>query len=115
MKPFSFFRPIQIALGASAVVLLAAGCTPKSAATPHMPPPKVTVAPVEQEQIVEWDELTGRTEAVELVEVKPRVSGYIEAVHFESGQLVKKGDVLFVIDPRWHKAEFDKKQAEYEQ
>lgn len=115
MNPFSFFRPLPIALATGALVILAAGCTPKSAATPHVPPPSVTVAPVEQENIVEWDEFTGRTEAVELVEVKPRVSGYIDAVRFESGQEVKKGDVLFVIDPRWHKAEFDKKQAEYVQ
>jgi RND family efflux transporter MFP subunit len=78
-------------------------------------PPIVTVAPVEQREIVEWDEFTGRTEPVESVEVRPRVSGYIQEVRFQSGQLVKKGDVLFVIDPRWHKAEFDRREAEYQQ
>lgn len=67
---------------------------------------------MEQKEIVEWDEFTGRTEPVESVEVRPRVSGYIQKVHFQSGQLVKKGDVLFVIDPRWHQAEFDRRQAE---
>jgi len=77
-------------------------------------PPSVTVAAVEQREIVEWDEFTGRTEPVESVEVRPRVSGYIEKVHFQSGQLVKKGDVLFGIDPRWHQAEFDRRQAEAE-
>ena len=87
------------------------GCAPK-ATQQSPPPPPVTVAPVEQKEIVEWDEFTGRTEAVESVEVKPRVSGYIQAVKFQSGQLVKKGDVLFVIDPRWHQAEFDRRQAE---
>lgn len=80
-----------------------------------MPPPKVTVAPAAQREIVEWEELTGRTEAVETVEVRPRVSGHIQEVQFQSGQLVKKGDVLFVIDPRWHQAEFDRRKAEYEQ
>ncbi|HEY0548270.1 MAG TPA: efflux RND transporter periplasmic adaptor subunit, partial [Verrucomicrobiae bacterium] len=55
-----------------------------------------------------------RTVAVENVEVRPRVSGHIEAVKFQSGQLVKKGDVLFQIDARWHKAEFDRRAAEYE-
>jgi multidrug efflux system membrane fusion protein len=75
----------------------------------------VTVAPVEQQELVEWDEFTGRTEAVEFVEVRPRVSGHIQEVRFSSGQEVKKDDVLFVIDPRWHKAEFDRRQAEYEQ
>ena len=62
--------------------------------------------------MVEWGEFTGRAEAVESVEVRPRVSGYIQKVAFQSGQLVKKGDVLFVIDPRWNKAEFDQRQAE---
>src|SRR5438270_6870841 len=79
------------------------------------PPPPVTVAPVEQKAVVEWDEFTGRVEPVEAVEVRPRVSGYIQAVKFQSGQLVKKGDVLVRIDPRWHQAEFDRRQAEYEQ
>jgi multidrug efflux system membrane fusion protein len=80
-----------------------------------MPPPKVTVAPVTQRTIVEWEEFTGRTEAVETVEVRPRVSGHIQEVRFQSGQLVKKGDVLFVVDPRWHRAEFERRNAEYEQ
>lgn len=92
-------------------ITLLSGCTPKARQqTP--PPPPVTVAPVEQKEIVEWDEFTGRTEAVESVEVKPRVSGYVQAVKFQSGQLVRKGDVLFAIDPRWHQAEFDRRQAE---
>jgi multidrug efflux system membrane fusion protein len=75
----------------------------------------VTVEAVREQEIVEWDEFTGRTEAVEMVEVRPRVSGHIQAVQFQSGQLVRKGDVLFVIDPRWHKAELDQREAEYEQ
>jgi RND family efflux transporter MFP subunit len=73
------------------------------------------VATVEQRELVEWDEFTGRTEAVEMVEVRPRVSGHIQEVRFQSGQLVKKNDVLFVIDPRWHQAVFDQKQAEFQQ
>jgi RND family efflux transporter MFP subunit len=74
----------------------------------------VTVAPVEEKELVEWDEFTGRTEPVESVEIRPRVSGYIQEVRFQSGQLVKKGDVLFVIDPRWHQAAFDRLAAEAE-
>jgi membrane fusion protein, multidrug efflux system len=79
------------------------------------PAPKVTVAAVAQKAVVEWREFTGRTEAVETVEVKPRVSGHIHEVHFQSGELVKKGEVLFKIDPRWHQAEFDRREAEYVQ
>jgi RND family efflux transporter MFP subunit len=96
------------------VGLLTAGCSPK--ATQQGPPPAaVTVAPVEQKEIVEWSEFTGRTEPVESVEIRPRVSGYLQEVRFQSGQLVKKGDVLFVIDPRWNQAVFDQRQAEYDQ
>jgi multidrug efflux system membrane fusion protein len=95
-------------------VAVGTGCS-RSEAHPKMAPPAVTVAPVESQELVEWDKFTGRTEPVEMVEVRPRVSGHIQEVRFDSGKLVKKGDVLFVIDPRWHKAEYDRREAEYEQ
>jgi multidrug efflux system membrane fusion protein len=98
-------------LVAGSVAVLLTGCGANAA--PQQPaPPTVTVAQVEQKDLVEWDEFTGRTEAVESVEVRPRVSGYIQEVRFQSGQLVKKGDVLFVIDPRWHQAAFNNLEAE---
>ena len=96
------------------VGLLATGCSQKSTEQAP-PPPAVTVAPVEQKNIVEWSEFTGHTEPVQSVDIRPRTSGYIEQVDFQSGQLVKKGDVLFVIDPRLYQATFDQRQAEYEQ
>src|SRR6185437_10266000 len=65
-----------------------------------MPPPEVTVAAPLQREIVEWDEYTGQFSAVDFVEMRPRVSGYIESVHFKDGQLVKAGDLLYIIDPR---------------
>lgn len=65
-----------------------------------MPPAQVTLAPVEQKELVEWEEFTGRVEPVEMVELRPRVSGYITEVHFQAGALVKKGDILFTIDER---------------
>jgi len=101
------------ALAAGSLTVLVAGCGARAASQPP-PPPTVTVAPVEQKELVEWDEFTGRTEPVESVEVRPRVSGYIQEVRFQSGQLVKKGDVLFVIDPRWHQAAFNNLEAEAE-
>jgi RND family efflux transporter MFP subunit len=70
---------------------------------------------VEQREIVEWSEFTGHTEPVDSVEIRPRVSGYIQKVCFQSGQLVKKGDVLFVVDPRWNQAVFDQRQAQYDE
>jgi RND family efflux transporter MFP subunit len=102
------------AVSALTVGLLATGCTPKTTQQ-GPPPPSVTVAPVEQKEIVEWSGFTGRTEPVQSVEIRPRTSGYIQEVRFQSGQLVKKGDVLFVIDPRWNQATFNQRKAEYEQ
>jgi RND family efflux transporter MFP subunit len=84
-------------------VLLLAACG-KPPAGGHgggqMPPAPVTLAPVEQRDLVEWEEFTGRVEPVEMVELKPRVSGYITEVHFQAGALVKTGEVLFTIDQR---------------
>lgn len=84
------------------IVLLLAACG-KPPAGGHgggMPPAPVTLAPVEQKELVEWEEFTGRVEPVETVELKPRVSGYITDVHFQAGAMVKKGDILFTIDQR---------------
>ncbi|MBX9862939.1 MAG: efflux RND transporter periplasmic adaptor subunit [Hyphomicrobium sp.] len=72
-----------------------------SAAIAQAPPaPKVTVAPPIAKHITTWDEYSGRFEAVESVEVRPRVSGFVDKVHFKDGQIVKAGDPLFTIDPR---------------
>jgi RND family efflux transporter MFP subunit len=76
--------------------------------------PTVTVAPVEQRALTEYRELLGHVEAVESVEIRPRVSGHIDEVRLQAGQLVKKGDVLFVIDPRWYRAQFDLATARVE-
>jgi RND family efflux transporter MFP subunit len=70
----------------------------QAAAAPNAPP--VTVSTPLQREIVEWDEYTGQFAAVDYVEIRARVSGYLQEIHFEDGQLVKKGDLLFLIDPR---------------
>lgn len=108
---------LATAFAASAIALFGPGCRRHGAQQPHgqVPPTVVTVAPVEPQEIVEWDEFTGRTAAIENVEVRPRVSGHIDGVKFQSGQLVRKGDALFQIDPRWHKAELDRRAADYDQ
>ena len=84
------------------LVLLLAACgkTPQADPGGQMPPAPVTLAPVEQKALVEWEEFTGRVEPVEMVELRPRVAGYITEVHFQAGALVKKGDILFTIDQR---------------
>ena len=76
------------------------------------PPPQVTVSKPVVREIVEWDEYTGRLEAVDTVDVRARVSGYLESIHFKDGQTVKQGDLLFVIDPRPYQAELDRAEAE---
>ena len=76
------------------------------------PPPTVTISSSEQSQIIDWEIATARVEAIEAVEVRPRVSGHLTEVHFAAGQIVRKGDVLFVIDRRWYKAELDRTTAE---
>src|SRR5580700_10075270 len=87
----------------SSVLLIApflAGCDGKPTANAAPPPPPVTVARPLQKAITEWDEYTGRFTALESVEVRARVSGFIDSVHFSEGQIVKKDDLLFVIDQR---------------
>jgi RND family efflux transporter MFP subunit len=64
------------------------------------PPPTVTVSPPLKKEIVEWQQFTGQFSAVEYVEIRARVSGYLTEIGFQDGQIVKKGDLLFVIDPR---------------
>src|SRR5262245_25231092 len=91
--------PTNIILSLLFAALSLAGCgKPNVAAAP--PPPAVTVARPLQKMITEWDEYTGRFVAVERVEVRARVSGFVDSVHFSEGQVVKQGDRLFIIDPR---------------
>jgi multidrug efflux system membrane fusion protein len=90
------------------------GCNsqPPAGAIGFPPPPTVTVAAVETREIIEHEEVVGRTEAVDSVEIRPRVSGYIQEVRFKSGQKVKKGDLLFLIDPRTRQAALDRAEAD---
>jgi RND family efflux transporter MFP subunit len=87
-----------LSLPAAVAVLFAAACTPP--APPAEVLPTVEVATPLFERIADWDDYSGRFEPVDAVEIRPRVSGAIESIHFEDGQLVQQGDVLFVIDPR---------------
>ncbi len=86
---------------------LAACDKPKSDAAPHtsMPPPSVTVEQISSRIIDEWEVFTGRLESEESVDLRPRVSGYIQHVMFKEGALVKEGDLLFNIDDRELKIE----------
>jgi RND family efflux transporter MFP subunit len=101
-------RPARYLAIGLAVVVVAGGAwliaerdgasTGQAAAAPSAP--AVTVSPPLRHEVVEWDEYTGQFAAVDYVEIRARVSGYLQEIHFEDGQLVKKGDLLFLIDPR---------------
>lgn len=104
---------------ASGVVLAAAALlaacdqapTAQAAAAAPAPPPVEVAAPLVR-PVVEWDEYTGRFEAAERVELRARVSGYLEAAHFRDGQIVQRGELLFTIDQRPFKAELARARAE---
>lgn len=83
-----------------------------SQAPPTAPPAVVIVASPLQQKVVDWDDYAGRFEAVEAVEVRPRVSGLIQSVHFADGEMVRKGQLLFVIDPRPYAALLSQSQAQ---
>ncbi|MGH6933112.1 MAG: efflux RND transporter periplasmic adaptor subunit [Dongiaceae bacterium] len=93
------------------LVFLLVGCERPQAA-PAPAPPKVTVSRPVVREVIEWDEYTGRLVAVESVEVRARVSGYLQSIHFTDGAIVKKGNLLFVIDPRPYQADLDRATAE---
>jgi RND family efflux transporter MFP subunit len=95
----------------AALSLILVQCS-KSPANKGQPPLPVNVVTVVEKEVNEWDEFTGRLDPVESVEIRPRVSGYITEIHFEAGAIVKKGDLLYVIDPRPYQADFDRAKAE---
>ena len=93
---------------------LLAGCGNQPVASSAPPPPPVTVAHPLQKTITEWDEYTGRFVAIDSVEVRARVSGFIDSVNFKEGQIVKQGDLLFVIDQRPYKLAVEQAKADVE-
>ena len=78
---------------------------------PAFPPPTVNVAAALKKPVTEWDEFSGRIEAIDSVELRPRVAGYLAAVHFREGGEVRKGDLLFTIDDREYRAAADSARA----
>jgi multidrug efflux system membrane fusion protein len=95
------------------VVISACGGAPEATVAPAAA--KVSVAKVLEQPVNEWDEFTGRLEAPETVEIRPRVSGQIDSVAFTDGALVKKGDLLFQIDPRPFQSEVRRLEAQLQQ
>ena len=92
--------------------ILLAACGDKPAPPAAPPPPPVTVAVPLQQRIVDWDDYVGRFEAVKSVEIRPRVSGYLTGVHFKDGDFVRRGQLLFTIDPRPYEATLAQARAQ---
>src|SRR5216117_4574748 len=108
MKTTSWLRIAPLLIGS---LLTGCGKHPRQTAPP---PPVVSVAQPIAREVVEWDEYIGRLESPATVDIRARVSGYLDKVHFKEGKEVKKGDLLFTIDPRPYQAEFDHADAEYQ-
>ena len=109
-----FRAAARVAAGLLMLLILAilSACASPAAQAADPPPPPVTAARAIARPVTEWNEFTGRLEAVHHVDIRPRVSGVIAAVRFTEGALVRQGDVLFQIDPRPFQAEVDRLAAE---
>jgi membrane fusion protein, multidrug efflux system len=101
---------LKVLVVLAAAMMLGSGCR-QAKAPPTPPTPSVTAKQPVPREVMEWDEYPGRLEAVEMVEIRARVSGYLQSVHFKDGALVNKGDLLFVIDPRPYEAELARFEA----
>jgi membrane fusion protein, multidrug efflux system len=121
MSSLFFRRPLvgagialtAIALGVAAVLVVPSSSPRSSSPSGASPAPTpVSVAVVEQRDVALWDEFSARLEAVERVEVRSRVAGAIQAVHFREGALVREGDLLLTIDPDPYAAEVDRSKAQ---
>ncbi len=103
---------VTVGIGSSAV--LSALDSDKPAATAPAAPPAVpvSVAAAVARDVVLWNEFSGRLEAIDRVDIRPRVTGAVQAVHFREGALVKKGDLLFTIDPLPYETEIQRLKAQ---
>ncbi|HQY58568.1 MAG: efflux RND transporter periplasmic adaptor subunit [Nitrospira sp.] len=96
-----------------AVLLTVTSCNNEQASSGGQPPPpEVGVAQVLSKSVQQWDEYTGRITAIDTVELRPRASGYVQRVAYKEGQDVKRGDLMFLIDPRPYRAALENAQAQ---
>ncbi len=114
-SPRAFLRELLLRLGVAPLVAIVALAACTDVETPVPLPPQVDVARPLSLDVVEWDEYTGRLSATDRVEVRARVGGYLESIHYEEGEMVDEGDLLFVVDPRPFEAALSAVKAERDQ
>lgn len=117
-RSIAFASLVPLAAGALAAVLMLSGCAGDAAAqhaAAPPPAPQVTVARVIARTVTDSETFSGRFDAVNHVDVRPRVNGYISSVNFVDGTIVHKGQVLFVIDPRPYEADYQRAEADLDQ
>jgi membrane fusion protein, multidrug efflux system len=114
---YDWLTSLSAGLSTIAVMVMATvitGCSNSGAEAPPAPPPEVEAAHVVTKSVRQWDEFTGRIAATGAVDIRSRVSGYIDHIAFKEGEIVKAGDLLFVIDPRPYRATYDSALAQFE-
>ena len=117
-RPIAFTSIVPVAAAALGAVLMLSGCAGDAAAqhaAAPPPAPQVTVARVISRTVTDSETFSGRFDAVNHVDIRPRVSGYISSVNFTDGAVVHKGQVLFVIDPRPYQADYQRAEADLDQ
>src|SRR5579885_1728546 len=111
--------PVTALIGRVSAVLVGClaltGCMKAPAQAPPLPPPAVTISNPLEKDLADFAEFTGQTAAVKTVEVRARVWGYLQSVNFTEGALVRKGDLLFQIDPRPYQALVNQAKAKIAQ
>lgn len=105
-------RPAFTSFAGLAAMAVLAACSAQAKQEVAPPPAQVTITSVAFKELRQWDDFTGRLEAIDTVDIRPRVSGFIDGARFEEGARVRKGQVLFQIDPRPYQAEANRAQAE---
>jgi multidrug efflux system membrane fusion protein len=103
--PYRHYLLVSLRAGLSAIAMVVmatviTACNNSAAEAPPPPPPEVDATQVVTKSVRQWDEFTGRIAAIGAVDIRPRVSGYIDRIAFKEGDIVKAGDLLFVVDPR---------------
>src|SRR5947209_2178719 len=106
---FTFFVGFGLGLGLWTGI---SGCSRQSTQAPEAGPPTVSASYPIQREVTDYAEFTGQTAAVDSVQVRARVSGYLEKINFKEGAEVKQGDVLFEIDPRPYQFALNQAQAQ---